>query len=61
MKANQFNLCPSCIHLEMCVLTSQKSKVWSCSEYDEDIATISKKTNLKTSIKQEQKPEMVMS
>ena len=32
---NQFNICPSCIHLHNCVLTAQKDKVWSCSEYDE--------------------------
>ena len=32
---NQFNICPSCIHLNDCVLTAQKDKVWSCSEFDE--------------------------
>ena len=32
---NPFNICPNCNHLNSCVLTSQKDKVWSCSEYDE--------------------------
>lgn len=35
MKTNAFNICPTCIHKETCVLTTQKSQVWSCSEYDE--------------------------
>jgi hypothetical protein len=35
MKANHFNICPSCIHSNYCVLTAQKDKVWSCSEFDE--------------------------
>ncbi|QYA26700.1 hypothetical protein G3I01_14765 [Gramella sp. MT6] len=37
MKSNHFNICPTCIHKNSCVLTSQKSKVWSCSEYEENI------------------------
>ncbi|MCL5128424.1 hypothetical protein [Algibacter sp. L4_22] len=36
MNANRFNICPSCIHQNTCVLTAQKDKVWSCSEYDEE-------------------------
>ena len=32
---NHFNICPSCMHRNNCVLTVQKDKVWSCSEYDE--------------------------
>ncbi len=32
---NPFNICPSCSHSSTCVLTAQKDKVWSCSEYDE--------------------------
>lgn len=32
---NHFNICPSCIHRDYCVLTTQKEKVWSCSDYDE--------------------------
>jgi hypothetical protein len=35
MNANHFNICPSCIHFNNCVLTAQKDKVWSCSEFDE--------------------------
>lgn len=35
MNAKHFNICPSCIHRNTCVLTAQKDKVWSCSEYDE--------------------------
>ena len=35
MKTNPFNLCPTCIHVTTCVLTKQKHKVWSCSEYDD--------------------------
>ena len=37
---NHFNICPSCIHRNNCVLTAQKDKVWSCSEFDEDIPNI---------------------
>ena len=33
---NHINICPSCIHRNTCVLTTQKDKVWSCSEYDEN-------------------------
>lgn len=33
---NHINICPSCIHRNTCVLTAQKDKVWSCSEYDEN-------------------------
>lgn len=32
---NPFNICPNCNHLNSCVLTSQKEKVWSCSDYEE--------------------------
>lgn len=32
---NHFNICPSCLHRNNCVLTAQKDKVWSCSEFDE--------------------------
>ncbi|MDN3492834.1 hypothetical protein [Winogradskyella bathintestinalis] len=31
---NHLNICPSCVHRNDCVLTAQKDKVWSCSEYD---------------------------
>lgn len=42
---NHINICPSCIHRNNCVLTMQKDKVWSCSEYDLEVAEL---TNLKT-------------
>lgn len=32
---SSFNICPSCMHQNSCVLTAQKDKVWSCSDYDE--------------------------
>lgn len=35
---NHFSICPSCIHRNNCVLTAQKDKVWSCSEFDEQKA-----------------------
>ena len=34
MKFNSFAICPSCIHVKKCVLTTQKEQVYSCSEYD---------------------------
>ncbi|WP_425075672.1 hypothetical protein [Psychroserpens sp. S379A] len=36
---NHINICPSCEHRKTCVLTTQKDKVWSCSEFDEIILT----------------------
>ena len=35
MNTNPFNICPSCIGVNTCVLTKSKEKVWSCSEYNE--------------------------
>ncbi len=35
---NHINICPSCMHRNSCVLTAQKDKVWSCSEFDEDLS-----------------------
>jgi len=32
---NHVNICPGCKHFNHCVLTAQKDKVWSCSEYEE--------------------------
>ncbi|MDG4715875.1 hypothetical protein [Winogradskyella marincola] len=32
---NHINICPSCEYQKNCVLTAQKDKVWSCSEYKE--------------------------
>tara|TARA_B100000508_G_C11437556_1_gene266886 strand:- start:742 stop:981 length:240 start_codon:yes stop_codon:yes gene_type:complete len=37
MKTNPFNLCKECLHKHNCVLTDQKDKVFSCSEFDEEI------------------------
>ncbi|HLT53218.1 MAG TPA: hypothetical protein VKZ97_04990 [Flavobacteriaceae bacterium] len=47
MSKNGFNLCLSCMHLHICVLTKLKEKVWSCSEYDEHSAEeLIKKTEI---------------
>lgn len=35
MTTNIFNICPTCTHLSVCVLTDSKEKVWSCSDYEE--------------------------
>ena len=35
MTTNSFNICPTCAHVNYCVLTEMKEKVWSCSDYDE--------------------------
>ncbi len=45
---NHINICPSCIHRNSCVLTAQKDKVWSCSEYDETVTSeeVSEITNV---------------
>ncbi|WP_194852269.1 hypothetical protein [Nonlabens antarcticus] len=39
MKKLDFNICPACMHKETCVLTHEKSQVWSCSDFDEKVAT----------------------
>ncbi len=49
MKAKQFNICPSCMHVATCVLTDQKNLVWSCSEYDELIVKPKSSTKIGTS------------
>lgn len=54
MKLNAFNICPTCIHRDTCVLTTQKNQVWSCSEYEEGTAEITIITNKK------EQPEMAM-
>lgn len=46
MKENPFNICPTCVHKDTCVLTQQKSQVWSCSEYDEKISVSNNTHNL---------------
>lgn len=33
MKATSFSICKDCVHIRYCVLTDQKDKVWSCSDY----------------------------
>ncbi|HZW62647.1 MAG TPA: hypothetical protein VFF15_03285 [Flavobacteriaceae bacterium] len=35
MDKKTFSICPSCIHVNTCILTEAKDKVWSCSEYDD--------------------------
>jgi len=60
MKANPFNICPTCVHRETCVLTQQKSQVWSCSEYDEEILKSEHINNSQVSINIEDQPEMAM-
>jgi len=48
MKTTVINICQDCLHLKTCVLTSQKDKVSSCSEFESaqffDIANTSTKT-----------------
>lgn len=34
MKINRNSLCSSCLHTSDCSLTSNKSFIWSCSEYE---------------------------
>lgn len=56
MKSNPFNICPTCFYRESCVLTTQKSQVWSCSEYEEG-AIITKAQPIVKNIKKA-KPKM---
>lgn len=35
MIATSISICRECIHLTYCVLTDQKEKVWTCSEYND--------------------------
>lgn len=60
MKANPFNICPTCIHRETCVLTDQKSQVWSCSEYEEEGTQKNISSQSKEAIIKEQKSEVVI-
>jgi len=59
MKSNPFNICPTCVHRKTCVLTQQKDKVWSCSEYDEVVSQIKPFNTSRPSITDDQ-PEMAM-
>lgn len=34
MIITSFSICKDCTHVSYCVLTEQKDKVWSCSDYD---------------------------
>ncbi|WP_159023266.1 hypothetical protein [Formosa sp. L2A11] len=34
MKKSRYSICPECVHCNACVLTSQKEKVTSCSEFE---------------------------
>lgn len=36
MSSVGFNICPSCVYRNDCVLTTQKDKVWACSEFEAD-------------------------
>ena len=58
MKTNPFNICPTCMHRETCVLTDQKSQVWSCNEYDEEVNQKNISSSKQFLIK-EQQSEMV--
>ncbi|TVZ26890.1 hypothetical protein JM83_1888 [Gillisia sp. Hel_I_86] len=60
MKSNLFNICPTCVHRETCVLTQQKNQVWSCSEYDEEGLELNHLDNSRPSIPIEDQPEMAM-
>lgn len=58
MKSNTFNICPTCIYRNTCVLTTQKNQVWFCSEYQE--GTVEKQVKpIKIKLKKAQ-PEMAM-
>ena len=60
MKANPFNICPTCMHRETCVLTQQKNQVWSCSEYEEETSDLKYSDNSRATISIEDRPEMAM-
>lgn len=60
MKSNPFNICPTCMHRETCVLTQQKNQVWSCSEYDEETSDLKSSDDSRATISIEDQPEMAM-
>ncbi|RMA58737.1 hypothetical protein BXY75_2114 [Ulvibacter antarcticus] len=60
MKANPFNICPSCIHRETCVLTDQKSQVWSCSDYGEVATEVTSQPVPTIKIHENRQTEIVM-
>lgn len=60
MKTNQFSICNQCIYFKSCVLTDQKEKVWSCSEYEDEPIKKEKLSLHETNISKE-KPRMAIS
>jgi len=61
MKSNPFNICPTCVNRDTCVLTDQKSQVWSCSEYEEEITATKLESEPKITSEKQQEPVMAMS
>lgn len=57
MNLNALNICTTCIHRNTCVLTTQKSQVWCCSEYDEETDQLKVK---QTSKKKSSEPSLAM-
>jgi hypothetical protein len=60
MKTHPLNLCPSCLYNNTCVLTTLKSQVWSCSEYDEDNHKDDLLFSLDKTNKKESQPQLVL-
>ncbi|WP_432411733.1 hypothetical protein [Rasiella sp. SM2506] len=58
MTSNTFNICPICVHKDICVLTTQKNQVWSCSEYEEGAVKI--KADLPSVNNKKKQPEMAV-
>lgn len=53
MKPNTMSICNDCHHKNGCVLTSLKSKVWSCSEYSQEYEQSSEHITAKQELEQE--------
>ncbi|MCF1192271.1 hypothetical protein LRR18_11805 [Mangrovimonas sp. AS39] len=49
MSTNHFSICLSCINQYTCILTTQKDKVWSCSEYDDNLPNSNEAENVQES------------
>lgn len=60
MKTNSFNICPTCVHRETCILTDQKTQVWSCSEYNEETSEDASISKQQPSVKKEDQPKLAM-
>ena len=56
MKSNPFNICPTCIYSDTCVITHHKNQVCSCSEYQEGKA----ETTVPPKLNKIAQPEMAM-